>query len=212
MWPGSTFASKKSAEFAGQRSRFIRKSRFNAKRMAMLRQPAIAKRSYGKSTIVKLTRTVSCSVGSATDFNSVYGLVAIAKASNDWANYASSFALFNILSITCKIYPQYQAPTAGIDKVSGFCYDLKDSAAVGSLQSITDHEQYVLVNHYAASSCKFFTLTSKAKATGAVPQSVTSDVENYGYIKGYGDDVVFPPDKSLCLITFVVTIAFSNNQ
>lgn len=207
QFPGSTYTSQKTAKLAA-RSRHIRRSKYISKR----RENPISKRIYGKSLVAKLVRVTTGNISALTDWDTVYGLKNVLASSPDWTFYRDSYAMFNILNCTLKIYPQAFAFAQGIDRVAGVCYDMKDNAALSSLQSVADHLQHTIMN-FSTTGAPCYVFQFKTKPIGVVPISTASNDENWGWIKAYGDNNDFGNvNASICRLEFIFTVAFSSEQ
>lgn len=207
-WPGSTLASSKAAKLAFN-ARHIRRSKYIAKRR--LNNP-IQRRYFGKSITAKLSYITSGDISGVTDWVSVYGLNATLSASNDWPFYRDTYAMFNILHVTVKVYPQAFATSAGINRIACICYDLKNNVALGSQQSAVDHLQHLVMN-FSSNGSPCYVFTTKCKPIGTVPISTSSNAENWGYIKAFADNGDFgAANISICRIQFIFTVAFSSEQ
>lgn len=188
-------------------SRAIRRSKYIAK--SRRRIPAIVKRSYGKSIVVKLAQVTTADITALTDFDTVYGIYSLISASNDFSNFKNSYALMNCIHVTLKIYPQAWQFSSGIDRVAGFCYSVKDNAVIGSIKSICDHEQHRVCNFASKENCFIFSVP--LKATTSMPVSTSSVAENWGYIKGFADNADFgSAGVSIAKLEFIVTVCFSS--
>jgi len=194
------------------KDRAIRRSKYIMKNR-LYRQPQITKRKYGKSITAKLKFYTSGNINSVTDYAQAYGLVALMQSSNDWANYRDSYALFNILNVTVKIFTNPPDYTLGVTRVAGWCYDVKDSAALTNVNQVSDHAQHILVNFMGSPTEYVF--SAKTKAIGAVPQSTGVSTETWGWIKGFaesGDFTTLSSDRTFCTIQFIITVSFSQEQ
>lgn len=192
-------------------SRFIRRNKFISKRRYILYKQPITKRKFGKSIIAKLAYVASAEITSVVDWVNVYGLVSLMQSSGDWANFRDSYALFNILNVTVKVYPIIYTYTAGITRVAGLCYDIKDNTAIASIGSIADHSQHLLMNFMSPVPVQVF--TCKAKSLGSVPQSTGVNTETWGWIKAYGDKDDFGNNNiTIAKLEFIITVAFSQEQ
>lgn len=208
QFPGSTFASEQSAKLA-YKNRAIRRSKYIAKKRAMYNP--IQKKTFGKSIVTKFTYVTSMNITSISDYSTVYGLVSLMQASADWPNFRDGYALFNILHISVDVYPQKWEYSQGVDRMACICYDLKDSAALNSLNSGADHDQHLLIPFTGAVDRYHF--TTKTRSIGAVPQSTGVSTETWGWIKGYADNGDFGNlNISIGKITFTLTVCFSQAQ
>jgi len=190
-----------------KRNKFIRKSRYQ-------RMAPITRTLYGKSIIAKLSSNITGEVTGALDFNAVYSLQTIMSSSADWANFRDAYALYNILHVTVQVYPQSFAYTVGQVKLVGVCYDTKNNNAIGSIGSIHDHNQYLVMN-FNTNAPPCFTFRTKAKPLGTVPQSTSSLPDNWGWIKFFGDNADFgPPPGTLiiCKVVMTITAVFNSQQ
>lgn len=210
IYKGASYASRLSAALS-DRGRAIRRSKYISKRRRQF-QPSIKKANYGKSIVAKLYHCVDANVGTLVPWDTVYGLVSLMQASNDWANFRDSYALFNILSITAKVFPQSWYSTEGINRMAGLAYDVKDNTALASLNSVADHVQHKLMN-FCVSGYPMQVFKVKAKPTGFVPQKTSDNTENFGYLKSYASNEDFDEaDYSIAKIEFCVTVCFSSEQ
>lgn len=195
------------------KDRYLRRSRYISKKRAsaMFKVPTISKRKYGKSIVAKLAYYASADITTVVDWNGVYGLVSVMQASPDWANFRDSYALFNILNVTVKVYPNLLAYSSGVTRVAGICYDVKDSAAISTVQAICDHNQHMLINFMGCETQRVF--TCKAKAVGNVPQSTGISTETWGYIKAYGSkNDLGNANITIAKLEFIITVSFSQEQ
>ena len=174
--------------------------------------PTIKKANYGKSIVAKLYQVTDGEVTTLANWDTVYGLVSLMQASNDWANFRDSYALFNILNVTVKIFSQawYQDP--GINRMAAIAYDVKDNVALASLKSAADHTQHKLMN-FGENSLPVNIFSVKAKPTGFVPQKTSDNTENFGFIKAFADKDDFDSQGySICKLEFCITVCFSSEQ
>lgn len=210
MERGSSYASRKSAALS-DRTRAIRRSKYiSKKRVAFM--PTIRKANYGKSIVAKLYNVVDANVGALTPWDTVYGLVSVMQASNDWTNFKDAYALFNIINITVKVFPQAWYSSEGINRVAGLCYDVKDNVAVASYKSIADHAQHKIMN-FGMTGLPTYIFSAKAKPTGFVPQKTSDNTENFGFIKAFASNEDFDETAaSIAKLEFAVTVCFSSEQ
>lgn len=205
-WPGSTYATNKSIR---KLPKYIRKGRYLG-RPSVRRSPAISRKIFGKSTVVKMTYCTSGACSAIADWDTVYGLVAVMQASPDWASYRDSYALMNILNCTVHVYPQAFAFATGIDRIAGVCYDTKDNIALASIDSLAQHNQHKIMPFNTLAPAEYI-FSARCKATRAVPQSTAVNTETWGYIKAFGDNANFT-NASICKLEFNITVALSAEQ
>lgn len=190
-----------------KRNKFIRKSRYN-------KLAPITRTLYGKSIVAKLSHSITGSVSAADDFNTVIALQSVMAASNDWANFQNAYALYNILHITVQIYPQSFVYSANQLKLVGVCYDTKNNAVIGSLGSIYDHNQFLIMN-FNDNGLPCYTFRTKAKPLGTVPQSTSLTPDNWGWIKFFAENNDYGPPINLltiCKVILTVTCVFNSQQ
>lgn len=205
----STYASKKGADLAFRMSNYRRKKYIQKLR---LKVPTIKKALYGKSIVAKLSSVTDANITNIFDWTTVYGLVSLMTSSADWANFRDSYALFNILHVTVKVFPQAFATTAGTNRMASLCYDTKDSNPLGSLASVADHNQHILMN-FGANGADHYVFKASAKPTGYVPQKTSVTDENFGWIKAFADNIDFGAVSiSIAKLEFNITVAFSQEQ
>lgn len=208
MLSGKTTKSKN--EFYASRLRSIRRSNYISKRRE-LRNP-IQRRYFGKSITAKLAYITSGDISAIADWASVYGINATVSSSNDWPFYRDTYAMFNVLHVTVKIYPQFVGTSVGINRIACICYDLKDNVALGSQQSAVDHLQHLVMN-FGSNAPPCYVFQTKVKPIGTIPISTASNAENWGWIKAYADNGDFgTANISICRIEFIFTVAFSSEQ
>lgn len=191
--------------------RYFRKPRYISKRKApLLRVPAIQRQVYGRTIVQKLSRLTVISADIAGEAIGQVGLVAALQASNDWANFAGSYSLFNILNVTVTIIPGAFSTADGHACLAGICYDPKDNVAISSYGSISDHMQYTFFTYSWNSTMKTY-FKFKPKPCGVVPQRVTDATENFGWIKHYSKDTEV---ESGAVYTFIYTfnVVFSGQE
>jgi len=191
-----------------KKNRAIRRSRYIAGSRARI--PPIVKRSYGKSITAKLAWVTSAQTTALLNWTDVYGIYTIMSNANDWSNFKGAYTLMNVLNITVKMYPQAWPYAAGIDRIAGVCYSVKDNVGIGSLGSICDHEQHKLVNLGLAQD-PFVVFSARTKALVAMPVSTSNNYENWGYIKGFAATADFGGlAGSIMKLEFSVTVCFSS--
>lgn len=207
---GSSYASRTSAALS-DRTRAIRRSKYISKRRVGFTQ-TIKQASYGKSIVAKLYQVTDANITAIADWDTVYGLVSLMQASNDWTNFRDSYALFNILNVTVKVLPQAWYSSEGINRVAGLAYDVKDNTALSTLKSVADHTQHKLMN-FGATGLPIYIFSAKTKPTGYVPQKTSDNTENFGYIKAYADHDDFDATAwSIAKLEFCITVCFSSEQ
>lgn len=190
-----------------RRSKYIRKSR-----AAKAYVPLISRRFYGHgSIVVKLHDVNTMNISSGTSYTAVFGLASLARSSNDWLNYKQSYALFNIINVTCKIQPQCWPYSAGLNRQAGICYDTKDNEDLGDMKSVMDHLSHKVMNFSNGHGEYIFSV--RPKATKPVPQSTAVNDESWGYIKNYAKASDFGnTTTSVGNIYYTLTVVFSNQQ
>lgn len=210
VWPGSTYASSKGAQIRYKMSAYKRNKYIAKKRAAF--QPPIQRAIYGKSFTVKLSKYTNATTDGFNVWQTVYPLVNLLQSTNDWASYASSNSLFNILQVTVHVFPQAQGVSQGHDSMGVICYDPKDTAAaLGSYGSGSDHLQFKAFN-CGVNSSNELVFSFKPKPGVHVPISTALGTEAYGAVKGYANDTTFGALKSIFVLIFTFTVAFTSQE
>ena len=203
-WPGTTMASRSSGR---GNVRYFRKPKYISKKRTMA---PMLRAVYGRTITVKLARfeNITSDAGGAT--NVVGGLVAKLQASNDWANYAATYSLFNILNVTVQVLPAGYANVLGHTLNAGICYDPKDNVALASYGAISDHLQFKFFT-YGNNADMVVYFKFKPKPNGTIPQRVTDGTENFGWVKTYSLDTEEESGAvySLC---YVFTVVFAASE
>lgn len=165
---------------------------------------------YGRETTVKLSTIKDLSSDATGYVKNVEGLVALLQTSNDWANYAASFQLFNINKI--KIQFLSGATETGpsgqpeLDAV-GLCYSTKDSTALTSLKQVVDHTNFSVVGTCNADTSNKVFFNFRARPKIKPPQSTADNTENFGWIKCFSDNFTANNFVAKLVITFTVTFS-----
>ena len=153
----------------------------------------ISKVVYGKENYVKISYTADAvSTDTSGRWKTVYGIVQTMQSSNDWANYAASYQLFNIVKVKIQILPGYSiGATSSSPSLNcmGVCYSSKDNGALTNLNQIADHTNYSVIGtgNMDTSIKHFFKCRTRPKIRP--PQSTADNTENFGWIKAYSDQL-----------------------
>jgi len=202
-------------ERCAARSAAIKRSRSKLRFKKKKVYPQITRSIYGKEVVVKLSRLMDVN---ATTGRAVFSheLVQIVQGGNDWTNYAASFQLYNIIKVKVQVMPAMVWVDANLNptlKACAICYNSKDSTAPTALNQVTDSDQYSLqgmvntdlsVKHFF----KFF-----PRPTRQPPFPTSSTEQNYGYLKGYSDQILGgdtnPYTGLIIRLLYVFTVVFS---
>jgi len=202
-------------ERAAARSSAIRRSRYKPRYKKRKPYAQITRSIYGREVIVKLTYLQDVN-GTSGRLVGARDLVAMLQASNDWANYAGSFQLFNVTKVKVQLIPAMVWVDANLNptlKCMAVCYSSKDSTAPGELKQVTDTDNYTLLGMVNTDqSIKHF-FKFNPRPSKQPPYSVTSTEQNLGYLKFYSDQIIGgdtnPYTGVLCRFLYIFTCVFS---
>lgn len=195
---------------AGRRAAISRmRSRRFAKRIRKI--PRISLASYGRETTVKLSTIKDESSGALSGrLSTMLPLVSLLQASNDWANYAASFQLFNITSVKVQILPGSTAlGTTSAPNLNsiGFCYSTKDSTSITNMNQLSDHTNFTIIGTSGVDTSMKHFFKFRIRPKIKPPQSTADSTENFGFLKGYSD--AFSTSIFVCRLIITFTCTFS---
>lgn len=191
------------------RKSYLNRSR-SFRRKPIRKMAKISDARYGRETTVKISTIKDLSSDATGYVKNVEGLVALMQTSNDWANYAASFQLFNINKIKIQLLTgaTETGPTGQpeLDAV-GICYSTKDNTALTSLKQVVDHTNFSIVGTCNADTSNkvFFSVNARPKIKP--PQSTADATENFGWFKCFSDN--FTANNFVAKLVFTFTVTFS---
>jgi len=134
-----------------------------------------------------------------------HGIVLAAQSSNDYTNMANIFSMFELR----RMHITLAFAHSGIDTVQAIAigYDTSTSTALPSAyNSLMDMLQS---QFYALDSSTHY-LTFNLRPNVHVPQLTSSNVESYGHVKTYGNDLI--ASTTLIKFRFSFEAIFYNAQ
>lgn len=196
-------------ERASARRAYLNRSR-SFRRRPIRKVAKISDARYGRETTVKMSMIKTYDSTSGGLVNYVDGIVALLQLSPDWANYSSSFQLFNINKIKVQLLmgatPPGDTGQPQLDAV-GICYSTKDNTALTSLEQLVDHNNFSVIGTANADSSvkNFFNVRARPKIKP--PQSTSDTTENFGWLKYYSDTFSASVFVMKVIVTFEVTFS-----
>lgn len=206
--------SKKRTQFsqetqAARRKNYIRKSRF----YKTLSSQPLTTVNFGKMNVTtRLAKLVSYqynTLGSASTLN----LTTYLQTCDDWTNYAGTYAMYNVHSVSVKFIPGQFTPPAQPNiqmGILGSCYDPISSTALTAVTQVLPYQNYMMhaINGFNSDTPKF---KFKIKPTALPPWSTASATNNIGYLKSFiYSSVVFTEGKELGAFLITWRVSFGS--
>lgn len=187
-------------------ARYIRRSKYIARKRTMKNQLYVQPRSTGQPVRLTIVQDI---LSSALGYSfAVSGLVALLQASNDWNSLKAVYSQYKVNKVHVKIYPgnpTSNGPAAGTLPMAGIAYDNNNNTALSSLNQVSDYQNFVLFE-FNSSAPQEITFNFVPRPQTNWPLLTGSSTENMGWLKvaTTGDAGNTKTVCKICVIFYVV--------